>query len=78
MEGRIKTKNMVQCRLKYWSFKRKHSNRKNRSCYETCMKSLIIKKLESLANFDEESKKILKKIEEREQKLNDIKVKLNS
>jgi len=37
MEGRIKTKNMVQCRLKYWSFKRKHSNRKNRSCYETCM-----------------------------------------
>lgn len=51
MEVQIKSKDKVQCRLKFNSYKRKHSVRRNRAYYEPCMKVLILKKLENFANF---------------------------
>lgn len=53
MSTLLGTKTSLQCRLKFNSYKRKHSNKKKLpQFYEKCMKDLIIKKLGDYASSD--------------------------
>lgn len=51
-----------QCRLKFRTYKRKHSDRKDKANYETCMREVIIRRLKEFAKADDESRFILKKL----------------
>lgn len=54
MQAKIKTRDKVQCRLKYNSYKRKHSDKSQKSWYINCMRTLIIRKLKQHMDEDEE------------------------
>ena len=66
MQAKIKSKDQLQCKLKFNSYKRKHSSKRDKYHYEPCMRSLIISKLISYAVFDSESAELLEKIKSSE------------
>jgi len=53
MHTEIVTKDQVQCRLKFYSYKRKHSSKKNKFYFKPCMRTVIMEKLTQHAEIDE-------------------------